>query len=292
MRFDPGAGRVSGSSDDLADWERMMERPGATERRRRHVRPAVFSLILFILLAVSLLVVPASGQDMMRGLDLTSPRMTAAAMTRAEVEALLARATNAAPADLSRAELNGLDLSRLDLAGADLTSAYLNGTDLSNARLAGAKLDQAWGLGANFAGANLSGASLFQSQMQDATFDGADLSAARIAGDFSRASFVRANMSGADFSADMRNQSMGLMRGVLNSADLTGTDLSGANLSRAAAEFADFTDADLSGADLTRFEASGADFNGAMVEGADFADAELQSAKMDNIRGTAKNLRR
>ena len=85
-----------------------MERPGATERRRRHVRPAVFSLILFILLAVSLLVVPASGQDMMRGLDLTSPRMTEAAMTRAEVKALLARATKAEPADLSRAELNGL----------------------------------------------------------------------------------------------------------------------------------------------------------------------------------------
>ena len=55
---------------------------------------------------------------------------------------------------------------------------------------------------------------------------------ARVAGDLSRASLKGARFDGADLSADMKNQSMGLMRGVLRSADLDGASFAGANLSR------------------------------------------------------------
>jgi uncharacterized protein YjbI with pentapeptide repeats len=61
---------------------------------------------------------------------------------------------------------------------------------------------------------------------------------------------VRAKLVGADASADMRNQSMGLARGVLKSTNLKGADLRGANLSRTNPEFANLTNADLTGADL------------------------------------------
>ena len=77
-------------------------------------------------------------------------------------------------------------------------------------------------------GASLRGASLFATQLIGAKLDGADLSGARIAGDLSRASLRQARLDRADLSADMRNQSMGLMRGVLRSAKLDGASFENA----------------------------------------------------------------
>ena len=48
--------------------------------------------------------------------------------------------------------------------------------------------------------------------MRGANLSGADLSKARIAGDLMRANLSGAKLIGADLSADMKNQSMGLMR--------------------------------------------------------------------------------
>ena len=45
------------------------------------------------------------------------------------------------------------------------------------------------------------------------------------------ASFVDASIAGANLGADMRNQSMGLMRAVLKSANLERLDARGADLS-------------------------------------------------------------
>ena len=56
--------------------------------------------------------------------------------------------------------------------------------------------------------------------MQRAKLDGADLSGARIAADLTGASLVGALLIGANLSADMKNQSMGLMRAVLKSATI------------------------------------------------------------------------
>ena len=83
---------------------------------------------------------PAHAQDMMRGVDLSSPDMTMSEMSRADVEALLAKGR---PRDFSAKRLSGLDLSGLDLSGVNLRAARLNGADLAGANLDGATLDQA-----------------------------------------------------------------------------------------------------------------------------------------------------
>src|SRR5262245_47424927 len=107
----------------------------------------------------------ANAQDMMRDLDLTSPAMVSAEMTRPEVEAVLAKAGAAAPADFTGKRLSGLDLSGLDLSGAIFRAARLNKTKLAGARLDRAILDQAWLLEADLTGVSLKGANLFASQM-------------------------------------------------------------------------------------------------------------------------------
>jgi uncharacterized protein YjbI with pentapeptide repeats len=100
-----------------------------------------------LILLLALLMAPAGttlAQGMMQHVDLSSPKMSEAELSRAEVEAILAAATADRPADLTDKSLNGLDLSGLDLSGADLRWARLNRADLRNARLAGARLDLAW----------------------------------------------------------------------------------------------------------------------------------------------------
>src|SRR3954452_24160120 len=87
---------------------------------------------------------PAAAQNMMQHVDLTAPEMTAAEMTRPDVEAMVAAANRTNPADCAGRNLSGLDLSGLDLAGAVLRAARLNRNKLTNAKLARAILDQAW----------------------------------------------------------------------------------------------------------------------------------------------------
>ena len=62
----------------------------------------------------------AAAQEMLRYFDLKSDEFTKADMTRIEVEAALAAANPARPADLSARRLNGLDLSGLDFRRAKL----------------------------------------------------------------------------------------------------------------------------------------------------------------------------
>ncbi len=155
------------------------------------------------------------GQNMLAGVDLSSPAFTRAELTRADIEAMIARRSGGAPLNLSDKSLNGLDLSKLDLSGANLREARLNNANFAGADLHGAQLDQVWALKADFTGANLSGASLFGTQMQGAKMDGANFTHARLAGDFTGASLKGANLSDSNASADMKNQSMGLMRAIL-----------------------------------------------------------------------------
>ncbi len=103
-------------------------------------------------LSLGLLAVTAMAQDMMRGVDLSSPDMVSAEMTRAEVEAALIMASGAAPADFTGKRLSSLDLSGLDLSGAIFRAARLNKTKLAGAKLDRAILDQAWLLQADLTG--------------------------------------------------------------------------------------------------------------------------------------------
>lgn len=95
------------------------------------------------------------GQDLLRHVDLASPEMTTAEMTRADVRLLIEKGS---PVDLSDRRLSGLDLSELNLRGANLRLSRLNNTNLKGADLSGAILDQAWALGSDFSEAKLVGA--------------------------------------------------------------------------------------------------------------------------------------
>jgi uncharacterized protein YjbI with pentapeptide repeats len=108
----------------------------------------------------------------------------------------------------------------------------MNKANFSGSTLDGMVLDQVWAVAADFSGASLNKANLFASQMQDSKFDGADLSGTRITADLSRASLRNAKFKDSDLAADMKNQSMGLMRAILKSADLRGADFENANLAR------------------------------------------------------------
>ena len=131
-----------------------------------------------IALAAALSLAPpgaAIAQDMMRHVDLASPEMVSAEMTRDDLAAMV-RAAAGKPLDLTGKRLSGLDLAGFDLKGANLRLARLNRTRLAGADLSGAVLDQAWLLDADLSGAKLAGASLFASQARGARLQGADLS--------------------------------------------------------------------------------------------------------------------
>ncbi len=226
---------------------------------------------------------PGQGMDtMMRGLDLDSPRMTEAELDRAAIEAMIRRG---GPVDLRGRGLNGLDLAGLDLRGADLTGARLNRARLAGARLDGAKLAQVWAMEADFTEASLRGADLFQGQFPRARFDRADLTGARLIGNFTGARFRAAVLRQVRGGADLTNQSMGLIRAVLRSADLEGADLRGADLTLADMEYARLRGADLRGAKLVKALLGGADLTGARVDGLDLSGADLASTVLRDLVG-------
>jgi uncharacterized protein YjbI with pentapeptide repeats len=78
----------------------------------------------------------------------------------------------------------------------------------------------------------------------------------------------------------MRNQSMGLMRGILKSANLEGLNARGADLSRVDLEFAALKGGDLTGASLKGAQLGGADLTGITVIDTDFDGADLDSARL------------
>ena len=80
----------------------------------------------------------------------------------------------------------------------------------------------------------------------------------------------RADLSGADLS-----------RADLSRADLSGADLSWADLSRADLSGADLSRADLSGADLSWADLSRANLSGADLSWADLSRANLSGANLD-----------
>jgi len=180
-------------------------------------------------------------------LTLTASGAFAAALTRSQVEAALAAASGGRSADFSGRSLAGLDLHGLDFTGADLSKADLSEADLSRAKLVAAKLvganlhraklNFAWIMRADFSHADLTEAALetlvvsagMETRPEEAaTFVGANLSGAKLMARFSLYDMRGANLSGVHGSADMRNQSMGLIR-----ADFSRANLAGANFERA-----------------------------------------------------------
>jgi uncharacterized protein YjbI with pentapeptide repeats len=223
-----------------------------------------------------------------------------------QVREILAAATQERPADLSAKSLDNLDLSNLDfklanLAGSNLFGAKLDGADLSGANLSRARLDLAWIMRANFTHADLSNASLLGlvvstgfdfSPAEAPSFKAANFSGARIVARLSRFDLSNANFTEAKMGADMRNQSMGLMRTDLSGANLSRANFTRADLSRASMRFANLAGANLTGANLSGADLSGADLTGADLTGADTTEADLGGAVLSDVRGleTVKGL--
>jgi uncharacterized protein YjbI with pentapeptide repeats len=238
------------------------------------------------LIAAITLTSVTQAQDMMRHVDLSSPKFTTSEMTREEVEAAV-KMSHGGGVDLADKSLNGLNLSDLDLTGANLHAARLNKAKLTGAKLDGAILDQTWAVAADFSGASMKKASLFGSQMQEAKFDGADLSGARVTADFSRASLRNVKFKNADLAADMKNQSMGLMRAILKSSDLRGADFENANLAQTDLQFTKLAGANFTRASLAGAEAGGADFRGAILDHTDLTQTDVTSARIDKAQEKA-----
>ena len=233
---------------------------------------------------------------------------TPANLTVDQVKSALAAAKNGKPADFSGKSLKNLDLSGLDLSGADFANANLFGAkladaNLTKANLSGANLNLAWLIHANFTDANLTDASLVApvvAQGLDAKpgeipiFKGANMSGARVQARFTGGNLNGARFDGADISAHLENQSMGLMHTEMGGAKLEGADFSHSKMGHADLSYADlkganFKGADLTRADLTGADASGADFTGADLTGADVDDLKLAGAKgLDQAKGLKK----
>jgi uncharacterized protein YjbI with pentapeptide repeats len=225
------------------------------------------------------------GQDVMDHVDLTTPDMAEAEMSRDELLALLSNAAPDERVDLTSKRLSGLDLSEVDFRGANLRWAKMNNADLSGANLSNAILDSAWLIDANLEGANLRGASLASTQMRRANLQNANLSGARIVADLQRADLRGADLSGANMAADMKNQSMGLMRTVVRMAKLDGADLRRTNAMRMDAEFASMRGAKLDDANFQGVELIGADLTEASVSGLDLSGSDVNGAYLVKLIG-------
>ncbi|WP_099900550.1 pentapeptide repeat-containing protein, partial [Methylobacterium frigidaeris] len=161
----------------------------------------------------------------------------------------------------------------------------LRGTDLS-----GANLEQSWFLKADLSGAKLVGARMFGITAREANLSGADLSRSVPIGDFRGAIMSGAILADLKGGADIKNQSMGLMRTVFVSVNLSGANLRGADLGRARLDFADLRGADLTGAVLMGADLSGADLTGATVAGAEFRNADVGGARLLGLKGEDRAL--
>jgi uncharacterized protein YjbI with pentapeptide repeats len=204
-------------------------------------------------------------------------------------------------ADLSGLDLSGVDFKRANLAGArlagtkliganlftaDLTDAVLTDADLSKANLDGSVLRRA-----KVQRANLEGASLFATIIESADLSSANLAGTRIIGYLRGANLSGASLRRANAGADPGNQSMGVMRATFVGANLSGADLSDANLFKADLSHANLTNAklartnlmnaDLIQTDLTRADLTGAKLAKTNIDGAIFT----QAVGVDRIQG-------
>jgi uncharacterized protein YjbI with pentapeptide repeats len=225
-------------------------------------------------------------------------------LTRFEVQSALTGAPAGQKANFAGLSLAGLDLHDLDFTGADLSGADLSDADLRGAKLVAAKfvgaklprarLNLAWIMGADFSHADLSGAVLetlivsagLETLPQEAaSFVGANLAGAKVTARFSLDDMRGADLSHLRASADMRNQSMGLIRADFSRANLAGANFEGAALGRVNFEFAKLQRANFSEADLADADFAGADLTDADLTEAKTTGTNFNSAVLTGVRG-------
>jgi uncharacterized protein YjbI with pentapeptide repeats len=206
------------------------------------------------------------------------------ALTRADVEAMLAQVSDSSQLDLRHRRMTGIDLSGMDLVRANLSGADLRGANLSGADLNGANLSEANLSEANLRDANLSGADLRKVILIKAILSGLDLRGFDLRGAYlSRADLREANLIRADLRGlDLRGLDLGgakLSGANLRDAILNAAKLRGAKLSNTILNGADLREADLSGTNLEGAEISGAQVEEILLPGAHRGRLQLQFAE-------------
>ena len=215
--------------------------------------------------------------------------------------------SNLHEADYSGKDLSGKDLAGMMLVGADLSNSNLSNADLSGTTLIGADLSNAILTGADLTGtvlanANLSGTVLTDVDISRTVLRGADFTSANLTGvdlsglDLSRAIFDRTDLSHSNLADAYLYRT--ILAGV---ADLTGTVLTGTDISHSNLTGADLSNKDLTGtvfddADLTdailpdhlsennfsRATLNGVDLSGKDLSNSDFSHSKLDGANMKN----------
>lgn len=159
-----------------------------------------------------------------------------------EVEALAAKIRadqyrtiiNCEGCTLAGANFDGQFLRLAALQGSDMRGASFRGADMTGVHFNRAKLD-----GANFAGANMAGAVLLGASLRGANLSDTRLDAARVHdADFTGANLQRANLRMLEYVnnltfADADARGAIFRHAFLGRADFTGTDLRGADFTRA-----------------------------------------------------------
>ncbi|MDA7621686.1 pentapeptide repeat-containing protein, partial [bacterium] len=249
------------------------------------------------------------------------------------------RGANLSGVDLSGIELDGSDFSNADLSGADFSSNFIGSIDVSGANLSDANFSNSFIWGGDFSGANLSNTNLAGANLENVSSGGIIGRPAELPQDFQIANGYlvgpNVDLSDADLSgSDLTGVSSGGITGTptalpqgfqfingylvgpgailtnanLSSADLSNVDLSGTNLTGANLDnvssggiigspnalppgfkiikgYLVGNNVDLSNANLT-----GADLSSVQLTNSNLSKADLSRANCSEIDLSASNL--
>jgi uncharacterized protein YjbI with pentapeptide repeats len=221
------------------------------------------------------------------GADLTACRGGALVFDGARLDDAIA-----IDAQLGGARFLKSSLTKTDLSGATLDKATFEDCDLSRADLSRARLDEAVFVRCRLVEAWMEGGV----SAKRARLDDCELRLLRASdgGDFTEASFARADLAGARFSRsrlDRASFAFALLDDAqLAEAQLAGADLRGCKLRRARLPGANLADAALPAADLYEANLEGADLRRADLTGASLFRAELWQAQLEGATLEAADL--
>lgn len=144
------------------------------------------------LLALTLLLAPAIGQEVGKGSDFSGKDLQNRDLRRENLNG-----ANLGGANLTAADMTDAVMTKANLREANLSRARMGGADLSGADLRQANMESTGMQGANLSQANLEGLDLKGASLQNCTFRGANLRGVSGIRDFTRADFRDADLRGA-----------------------------------------------------------------------------------------------
>lgn len=174
----------------------------------------------------------------LEGVELEWAELQGADLQNAILNGAAFKNANLIAANLQGAQLRGASFDGAKLQAADLRTPFLNKAEFKNAILTKTNLQGARLPGANFDGANLRRADLRNALLEEAVFKGAELIETNLqGGQLRRASFDGAILRRANLrEADLENANLENTNFLLSS-QLAGSNVAGAKLPAAIAEF-------------------------------------------------------